>query len=99
LLQVSDSAVAVLENARESQEVPDSFGVRIFGEPTPAGQVAISLAFAEEPQEGDDVVEQSGTRVFVAQELAEPLADSVVDLEETTEGAQLVIKPQDDESS
>jgi len=97
VLQVSSTAVSVLNDARESQEVPESFGVRVFAQPDETGQAALALAFAEEPVEGDQVTEQDGTDIYVAPELAEPLADSVLDVEDTPEGPQLTLVPQDDE--
>jgi Fe-S cluster assembly iron-binding protein IscA len=94
VLQVSETAVAVLEEARSAQELPDSYGVRISGQPAEAGQIELMLGFAEGPGEGDEVTEQAGTEIYVAPEVAEPLADSKLDLENTPEGPQLVIKPQ-----
>jgi Fe-S cluster assembly iron-binding protein IscA len=97
VLQVSPNAVSLLEEARDAQDIPESFGIRVFGESDPTGQVAISVGFTEEPQDGDEVTEQSGTEIYVSPELAEPLSDSVLDLEDTPEGARLVIKPQQQE--
>ena len=96
MLQVSDAAVDVLEEARSAQEVPDSFGVRVFAQADESGQAALALAFAEEPAEGDEITEQSGTEIYVAPELAEPLSESKLDVEDTPEGAQLTIVPQED---
>lgn len=97
MLQVSDSAVSVLQEARTNQEVPDSFGVRVFAQADETGQAGLALAFAEEPAEGDHVTEQSGTEIYVAPELAEPLAESRLDVEDTPEGPQLALVPQHDE--
>jgi Fe-S cluster assembly iron-binding protein IscA len=97
VLQVSSTAVSVLNEARSAQEVPDSFGVRVFAQPDETGQAALALAFTEEPAEGDQVTEQDGTEIYVAPELAEPLAESVLDVEDTPEGPQLTLVQQDDE--
>lgn len=96
MLKVSESAGAMLRQARSAQELPESFGVRVFGEPGEGGQLEVSLAFAEEPEAGDEVTEQEGTPVYVAPEVAAPLADSKLDLEQTPEGEGLVLKPQDE---
>lgn len=96
MLQVSTSAVSVLEEARSAQELPESFGVRVFAQADETGQPALALAFSEEPLEGDQVTEQDGTAIYVAPELAEPLAGSVLDVEETHEGPQLTLVPQDE---
>jgi Fe-S cluster assembly iron-binding protein IscA len=94
MLQVSETAITALQAARDAQELPDSFGVRVFGEPTDSGQMAVSLTFAEVPLENDQVTEQDGTQLFIAPEVAEPLSASVIDLEDTAQGPELVIKPQ-----
>ena len=97
MLQVSDSAVSVLEEARAAQEVPESFGVRVFAQADDSGQASLALAFAEQPSDGDTVTQQNGTEIYVAPELAEPLATSMLDVEQTPEGPQLALVPQDDE--
>lgn len=97
MLQVSESAVNVLEEARAAQELPDSYGVRVFAQTDDAGEASLALAFAEEPADGDEVIEEGGTEVYVSPELAEPLAESMLDVEETPEGPQLALVPQDDE--
>lgn len=97
MLQVSNAAVNVLQEARAAQEVPDSFGVRVFAQADEGGEAALALAFAEQPDDGDQVTQQSGTEIYVAPELAEPLAASVLDVEQTPEGPQLALVPQDDE--
>lgn len=94
MLQVSDPAVAVLEEARTAQDVPDTFGVRISGQATQSGQLEVLLGFSEEPSENDEVTEQAGTRIFIAPDIAEPLSDAVLDLEDTPAGSQLTIRPQ-----
>jgi Fe-S cluster assembly iron-binding protein IscA len=97
MLQVTESAVSVLREARAAQEVPESFGVRVFAQANENGQAAIALAFTEEPVEGDHVTEQGGTEIYVAPELAEPLADTTLDVQHTTEGPQLALVPQEGE--
>ena len=96
MLQVTDSAVSVVREARAAQEVPDSFGLRVFAQPDETGQPALALAFAEEPAEGDQVIVQEGTEIYVAPEVAEPLAESVLDVEDTAEGPQFALVPQQD---
>jgi iron-sulfur cluster assembly protein len=98
LLQLTDSAVTALEDARAGQGVPEDHGVRIGTQADDDGQPAIALGFVEAPVEGDQLVEQDGTKVFVAPELIEPLAEMVVDVEDTPQGAQLAIRPQDEEN-
>ena len=94
MLQVTSAAATQLAQARESQGIPDTFGVRVFGEPQPNGGISLGLAFAELPAEDDEVSEQEGTRIFVAPEVIEPLAAAALDVEETPEGAKLVLTQQ-----
>ena len=94
MLQVTDSAAAVLREARNAQDLPDTFGVRISGESSQAGEMAVSLAFSEGPSQNDEVTEQSGTQIFVAPEVAEPLSEAVIDVEDTADGPQLAIRAQ-----
>lgn len=98
MLQVTESAVSVLEQARADQQVPESFGVRVFARTGNDGQAALALAFTEEPAEGDQVTEHNGTEVYVAPEIAEPLAEHMLDVEHTPEGPQLTLVPQEDEA-
>lgn len=97
MLQVTDSAVSMLQEARAAQEVPDSFGVRVFAHADESGEASLALAFAEAPGEGDEVTEQGGTEIYIAPELAEPLAGSMLAIEDTPEGQQLAVVPQSDE--
>ena len=97
MLQVTESAVTVLAEARAAQEVPDTFGVRVFAQADQNGQPALALAFAEEAVEGDLVTEQAGTEIYVAPEIAETLADQTLAVADTAEGPQLALVPQDDQ--
>lgn len=95
MLQITDSAANVLQAERANQELPDSYGVRVFANADENGQAALAVAFAQEPAEGDQVSVQSGTEIYVAPEVAEPLAESALDVEETPEGPRLALVPQD----
>ncbi|MBW3562450.1 MAG: hypothetical protein KY437_08140 [Actinobacteria bacterium] len=95
MLQLTQTAAAALDQARDQQDVPEGFGVRVSAQPSPDGETALAIGFAEGPAEGDEVSEQAGTELYVAQELTEPLAESVIDLQDTERGPQLVVKPQD----
>ena len=94
MLQLTSAAASQLAQARESQGLPDTFGLRVFAEPEPGGGVSLGLAFAEVPAEDDQVSEQEGTRIFIASEVVEPLATATLDVEETPEGAQLILTEQ-----
>ena len=97
MLQITDAAVAALEEARAAQQVPDDHGVRVSAQPDPndGANTVLALGFIDAPAEGDHVTDQAGTDIYIAPEVAEPLADTVLDIEQTPEGAQLILKPQD----
>lgn len=101
MLQVSSSAIAVLEEARTAQDVPDDHGLRVWAEPDPQdpSRTSLGVGFTPEPQDGDQVTEQAGTEVYVSAELAEPLAGSVIDVEDAGAGPQLVIRDQSADGS
>lgn len=99
MLQLTQNAASHLEDARQQQGLPDGYGIRVSGAPTPEGQVALQVGFAQDAADGDQVAEQHGTRLFVAPEVAEPLADAEIDIEaETPQGPQLVLRQKGDEA-
>jgi Fe-S cluster assembly iron-binding protein IscA len=99
VLEITKSAAALLTELREGQEVPDSYGVRVFPEAAQPGEVTIGLGFAEQPAAGDQVTEQDGMKVFVAPELAAPLEDAAIDVTQEDGAARLVFRPQGETSA
>ena len=99
MLEITKSAAALLTELREGQEVPDSYGVRVFPEAAQPGEVTIGLGFAEQPAAGDQVTEQDGMKVFVAPELAAPLEDAAIDVTQEDGAARLVFRPQGETSA
>jgi Fe-S cluster assembly iron-binding protein IscA len=95
MVQLTRAAAAEVAQSRESAGLPDTYGLRFFGEPQPGGGVSLGLTFAEVPAEDDQVSEQEGTRLFVAPEVAEPLASAALDVEQTPDGAKLILTKQD----
>jgi Fe-S cluster assembly iron-binding protein IscA len=95
MLQLTHDAAAEIAEARRAQGVPETFGVRVYGEPQSGGGMEVGLTFAQVPAEDDEVTEQEGTRVFVAPELAGPLSAAAIDVEQTPEGTKLVLTPQE----
>lgn len=91
MLSVTNEAAQVMDAARQQQDVPAEYGLRVFAQETPEG-TAVQLAFAPEPEEGDEVAESEGQRLFVAPELVEPLADATLDAQDTPEGTGLILK-------
>ena len=97
MLEITHDAATLLTEIRRGQDVPDSFGLRVFPESTEPGEVTIGLGFTDEPVQGDQVTEQDGIRVFVAQELATPLEDTAIDVTPSSNGAsKLVFRPKDE---
>lgn len=94
MLQVTQAAARALAETRQEQGLPDTYGVRVFGQPRSEGQMAVGLSFAEAPAADDQVTEEGGTRVFVASEVAEPLDSSALDIEPTADGMKLILTEQ-----
>jgi Fe-S cluster assembly iron-binding protein IscA len=97
VLEITQGAAALLTELRAGQDVPDSYGVRVFPESTEPGEVTIGLGFADSPADGDQVTEKDGLKVFVAPELATPLQDAAIDVEGGNGASRLVFRPQDGE--
>lgn len=97
MLQITQGAAALLTVLRDGQDVPDTYGVRVFPESTEPGEVTIGLGFTDAPAEGDQVTEQDGLKVFVAPELAAPLEDAAIDVTGDNGASRLVFRPQDPE--
>ena len=95
MLQLTHAAAAELAGTRQAQGLPDTAGIRVYGEPTPQGELALGVTFAEVPAEDDQVSETDGMRLFVAPEVAEPLATAALDVTHTSEGTKLVIAKQE----
>lgn len=94
-MQLTTAAAAQVTDARREHGLPETFGLRVFGEPQPGGGTALALAFAEGPGVDDEVKEQQGVLLFLAPEVVEPLASAALDVEETPEGPQLILKTQE----
>jgi Fe-S cluster assembly iron-binding protein IscA len=94
VLQITHGAATFLSELRRGQEVPDTYGLRVFPESTEPGEVTIGLGFTDTPHEGDQVTEQDGLRVFVAPELAAPLEDAAIDVTGDNGTPRIVFRPQ-----
>ena len=96
MLQITHRVATFLSELREGQDVPDTYGLRIYPETTEADEVTVALGFTDSPTDGDQVTEQDGLRVFVAPELAAPLADAAIDVSADEEAPRLLFRPQGD---
>lgn len=94
MLQITHGAATFLSELRRGQDVPDTYGLRIFPESTEPDEVTVALGFTDAPADGDQVTEQDGLRVFVAPELAAPLDDAAIDVTAEEGTARLVFRPQ-----
>lgn len=94
MLQITHDAATFLSELRRGQEVPDTYGLRVFPESSEPGEVTVGLGFTESPADGDQVTEQDGLRVFVAPELATPLDAAAIDVTEEEGAERLVFRPQ-----
>ena len=94
MLQITHGAATFLSELRRGQDVPDTYGLRIFPESTQPDEITVALGFTDAPADGDHVTEQDGLRVFVAPELAAPLEDAAIDVSANEGAPHLVFRPQ-----
>ncbi|MGH9264863.1 MAG: hypothetical protein ACRD1D_09235 [Acidimicrobiales bacterium] len=94
MLQLTHAAATQVAQARQSQGLPETFGLRIYGEQQAGGGLTLGLAFAELPSEDDQITEQQGTKLFIASEVVEPLSSAALDVQDTPDGATLVLTEQ-----
>lgn len=92
---MTHGAAALLTHIRQTSDVPESYGVRVFPQEVGENEVSIGLGFTEQPMEGDQVTEQDGLRLFVAKEIAGPLDSTTIDVAGENGGSQLVFRPQE----
>ncbi len=94
MLQITHGAATFLSELRRGQEVPDTYGLRVFPESTAPGEVTIGLGFTDRPLDGDQVTERDGLKVFVAPELAAPLEDAAIDVTGDDGTPRIIFRPQ-----
>lgn len=91
VLELTDSAVEILKEARDEIGAPKAAGARLTGVRTDQGDT-IRIEFADAPEQGDQVIEEAGLRVFVSDELVETLTDRTLDVTDTASGRKLAIR-------
>jgi len=94
MLQLTPAAATQLAQVRQAQGLPETFGLRVFGQPRPGGEMGYELTFAPFPAEDDEVTEQAGTLVFLAPEVTEVLSLASLDVEDSQNGTKFVITRQ-----
>jgi Fe-S cluster assembly iron-binding protein IscA len=92
MLRLSDTAVAVLKEARTGAGAQEDAGVRLDSVPNEHEVAKVRVEFAEEPKPGDVEFEESGLRVFIASQLVESLSDRVLDADMTPQGPHLAFR-------
>ncbi|RAO59806.1 hypothetical protein LUPAC06_01955 [Micromonospora saelicesensis] len=83
MLTMTDSAVLVIRDLANQQDVAQDGGVRIAAD-TEAGSLTVELV--PEPVQGDRVVDNQGARIFLDEDAAELLGDASVDATVDGEG-------------
>jgi len=94
VLRITHDAATFLSELRRGQDVPDTYGLRIFPETTQPDEITVGLGFTDTPADGDQVTEKDGLKVFVAPELAAPLEDAAIDVAADDGAPRLVFRPQ-----
>jgi Fe-S cluster assembly iron-binding protein IscA len=98
MLQCTPAAVATLQQVREQNSIPETFGVRLFAARSPEGGVGLGIGFVEQPAEGDEITQQHGSTLIVAREVSDELSELTLDVipdpsNNGQEGPQLVLRP------
>ncbi|HEX5267384.1 MAG TPA: hypothetical protein VFW24_11475 [Acidimicrobiales bacterium] len=91
MLRLTELAADHLADAARARGLPDTIGVRVYGEPHPGGGLEVGVRFAVLPAEGDEVCRQGTTRLFIGPEVAEALSEASLDVRRTAEGPTLVL--------
>ncbi len=81
MLQLTHEAATELAQLGLERGLPDTCGIRVFGEQRSGDELAMEITFAQVPAEHDRVTEREGTRVFVAPEVAVLLSSVALDIE------------------
>lgn len=97
MLQCTPAAAATLQEVRAQNDIPETFGVRLFAARSPEGEVGLGIDFTDEPAEGDQVTQQHGTTLIVAPEVSEQVSELLLDVvpdpsSDGSGGAQLVLR-------
>jgi Fe-S cluster assembly iron-binding protein IscA len=92
MIDVTQGATNLVNELRAAQGIPDSYGLRFYGETGADGAAAVGIAFASGPVEGDQVVGERVLPVYVAPEVAPELGDAVLDVEGEPEPQRFVIR-------
>ena len=100
MLALTPSATEAIHGLLTAQELPDSAGFRIGGEPQvteggeAVGQIDLNVMIAEEPHETDQVLDEGGARVFVDELVAPMLDDKLLDADVASEGISFTLTQQ-----
>lgn len=91
-MQVTESATAVLKQARTDVGAPPDSGVRLERVQAEQARTGIKVEFAQEPEQGDEIIEQAGLRIFVSGDLVDVLSERVLDADMTPNGPELSLR-------
>ncbi|HEU5002351.1 MAG TPA: iron-sulfur cluster biosynthesis protein [Actinomycetota bacterium] len=81
MIQVSERATSVLNELREAQDIPGTYGVRFYQQVDEDGSAAVAISLAQAPAQGDQVVMERELPVFVAPDVAAEISEAVLDVE------------------
>ncbi len=91
MLTVSENAQAVVKGLTESEELPDTAGLRLAVAPD---QSQLEVSVVREPQATDVLVESTTGNVYLAQDAAPLLENQTLDAAQTDEGVGFTLTPQ-----
>ena len=91
MLTVSENAQAVVKSLTESEELPDTAGVRLS---LGSGQSQLEVSVVPEPQTSDVKADAADGNVYLSQDVAPLLEGQTLDAAQTDEGVGFTLTPQ-----
>jgi Fe-S cluster assembly iron-binding protein IscA len=91
MLTVSENAQAVVKGLTDSEELPDTAGLRLA---LGSDQGQLEVRVVREPEASDVVAEAGDGNVYLAPEAAPLLEGQVLDAAQTDEGVGFTLTPQ-----
>ena len=92
MLQCTDAAATILNEARERQGLPETYGLRLRASAHAGSQSGVEISFVPSPAPGDEVTIANGTRLFVAPDLAPKVASLTLDSSPDPEAPGFVLR-------
>jgi Fe-S cluster assembly iron-binding protein IscA len=92
MLEMTPRAGNVLTEARNAEGLPESTGVRVYGQQSDTDGTMVHIAFVDGPAHGDEVNDEAPISLFVSPDVATHLSGMVLDVEDEAAAPKLVFR-------